>query len=57
MSFQTSITEIQSVVLETGELENQEEPYAYASFDIPNQSNFQRDQRHLMFLMWKCFKI
>ena len=57
MSFQTSITEVQSVVLETGELENQKEPYAYASFDIPNQSNFQRDQRHLMFLIWKCFKI
>ena len=40
VSTETLMEEFQSVVLETDELESQEEPYVHASFRIRSQTSF-----------------
>ena len=45
LSTEILLEEVQSVVLETGEPESQEEPYANASFEIISHSSFHREQQ------------
>ena len=40
LSAETLFEEVQSVVLETDDLESQVKPHAYANFGINSQSNF-----------------
>ena len=40
MTAETLMEEVQSVVLETDELESQDGPHAYASFEVLSQSSF-----------------
>ena len=51
MTTETLMEEVQSVVLETEELESQEELHANACFGIISQPNFHREQETLMFLI------
>ena len=47
LTTQTLIEEVQSVVLETDELESQKETHAYTRFEVLSQSTFHWEQKKI----------